>query len=71
MGSSIVQSIIFDKNKYTVEKAKKWLKSHGYKYGDVDEKQHHIRFRQVEPGKFKYFRTKEIADGIKLILGFE
>jgi len=71
MASSTVQSIIFDRRKYTVEKAKNWLKKHGYKYGDVDKKTNHIRFRQVPPGTFKYFRTKEISDGIKLILGFK
>lgn len=58
------QSIHFAKagNKpWTVAEAKAWLKDYGYKYGDVDEKENYINFRQADPKHFKEksFRNPE------------
>lgn len=68
MGGKI-QSIIFDRKKWTLERAKKWLDKHFYR-DDPDIKENHYRFRQIEPNKFKSFRTMDIGDGISFILGF-
>lgn len=66
-----IQSVIFEKKKWTVEKAKKWLKLHKFKYGDIDEKEKIIRFRQIDPSKFKKFKTHKIKDkNITLVFGF-
>jgi hypothetical protein len=63
-----VQSIIFDKDKFSLNKAKDWLKNHNYKT-DVDEKENTYRFRQNEPN-YKSYSTKEITSGIKMIFGY-
>ena len=57
------QSIIFNKKKWSVAEAKKWLKDNGYKFGDVDTTDNYHRFRQYEPGK--NVRTKTISFGTK------
>ena len=44
-----IQSMLFKRPKWTVKKAKEWLSKNGYKYDDVDEKEEHLRFRQVSP----------------------
>jgi len=70
-----VQSVLFEKEKFTLQKAKDWLKKHNYKltfYGKgVDETKNMYRFRQVAPTRFdkKSYRIKELGDGVKLVLG--
>lgn len=77
MGEYVLQSILFDKDKYTIQDAKKWLKENKYKYGKVDEKEENLRFRQQDPSKvedagYTEYRTKLIGDGnIKLILAYK
>ena len=69
--SSIVQTIIFPKEFWTMSKAKAWLKKHKFKYGKVDEKVNTLRFRQVNPefiGKETY-RTIKFGDKIKAVIG--
>ena len=73
----IVQSITFDKDKWTTPKAKKWLKEHQYKTPAVDKKENVLRFRQIEPDYaekegFTEYRTKDLEDsGISLILAYK
>lgn len=64
------QSILFDKEHFTLEQAKKWLKDHDYKT-DVDEKPDTYRFRQRDPKDFQEgsMRTIQIKTGIKMIVG--
>jgi len=66
-----IQSIIFDKDKFTKEEAKKWLKDHDYTSGKVDEPEdgNTLRFRQRDPEDYDKFRTIEITDGVKAIYG--
>jgi hypothetical protein len=45
------QSIIFPKDKYTVEEARKWLKNHGKSHGKVDTTDNYHRFRQFDPSE--------------------
>lgn len=69
MLKSDVQSIIFNKNYWNLNGSINWLKQHGYKY-EVDEKEHFYRFRQHNPYIFKRFITKDLHNGIELIIGY-
>jgi len=68
----ITQSVVFDKSlKWTILKAKAWLKHHGYHYDSVDNKPTQLRFRQYNPEDFhnRYFITKKLKrDGVMLII---
>lgn len=81
---SSVQSVLFDKSRWSVAKAKEWLKKHDFKYGDVDEKPNVLRFRQIEPsqmtkdhyaiipfGKVKgdHFSIGDVSTGIMATIG--
>lgn len=76
-GSGIVQSIVFDKSKYNVRSARKWLKENQYEDNGVDRKENTLRFRQKDPTMvesegFTEYRTKPIGDGsIKLVLAYK
>lgn len=61
-----IQSLIFDKKKWTLTAAKKWLKARGYKT-DVDEKENTWRFRQIEPNKRHEYRTIDFGRGISAV----
>ena len=69
------QSVLLDKDYFTKNQAKAWIRKHDFKltfYGkEVEETENFYRFRQMAPGRFKKNRyvAKEIADGVKLVLG--
>jgi len=69
--STDVQTVIFDKDKFNLDRAKKWLKTHDFKVPAVDETDDSFRFRQKEPGTFKEesFRTIELTEGVKSVIG--
>lgn len=71
--SSKIQSILFDRNRWTVTAAKKWLKDHKKAFPKVDTTEDFFRFRQSPPFNFKAgsFRTITLSrsDGIKAIVG--
>lgn len=73
----VVQSITFDKDKWTTPKAKKWLKEKEYKVPSVDKKENVLRFRQIEPDYaekqgFTEYRTKDLDNsGISLIIAYK
>ena len=46
-GESEIQSIVFNKDKWTKRKAINWLKKHNYEGLDCDEKENTLRFRQT------------------------
>lgn len=68
--SQNVQTILFDKSKFSPVEAKAWLKKEGYKTG-LDEGVTVYRFRQQDPYKFnqKSFKGKKIAKGITMVMG--
>lgn len=71
-----IQSILFDKDLYTIEQAIKFLKKHNFVHNKIDIKDQYIRFRQIDPDiikkiGFKKFMTKEINKGIKFIIGYK
>lgn len=49
--STSAQSIIFPKDKFTVERARKWLGAHGKHSGKVDSTENFHRFRQFDPSE--------------------
>jgi hypothetical protein len=66
--SSSVQSLLFDKHRYTERAAKQWAKDHGLRYGSVDTTEHYHRLRQFEPQYGQPCRTIEFGHGIKAVI---
>lgn len=66
-----VQSVIFPKSKWTISESRAWLRSHKYMGLDVDIKPNFLRFRQVDPSKYKKYRTTKLPDGIELVVGYQ
>jgi hypothetical protein len=72
----LVQSVLFDKSKFSLHLSKEWLKHHHYKHLDVDEKPNTWRFRQVSPKDAKKqgytnFKTKKLEkSGVSLVLAY-
>jgi len=68
-----IQSVIFDRSKWTVKEAKAWLKEHKKKAPAADTTADYHRFRQAPPGHFQKstFRTIPLgakAKGIKAVI---
>jgi hypothetical protein len=55
--ASEVQSVIFDKLKWTAAAAQGWLRDHGFISPKVDEGATFWRFRQQDPRRYREFRT--------------
>lgn len=55
-----IQSILFDRNFWTLRQAMHYLRDRDYRYDKVDMKDEYYRFRQVEPIGFTYYFTKSI-----------
>ncbi|MFA5154131.1 MAG: DUF5661 family protein, partial [Clostridia bacterium] len=68
--STTIQSIIFDKDKFTKGQSIKWLAKNDYKTA-VHVTDDYYRYRQIEPSEFNKdtFRTIELDKGIKAIVG--
>lgn len=77
LSNSKVQSVIFRKDKWTPAKATKWLSKHNYANKGLDEKDEHLRFRQLNPDYirrqgYKRFITKPLSDsGVSLIIAYK
>jgi hypothetical protein len=54
---SEVQSVLFEKARWTLEGARSWLRDHGFRFGDLEETDEYYRFRQAPPGQYGEFRT--------------
>jgi hypothetical protein len=73
----VVQSVIFDKDKYNIVEARRWLVRNGHFVTPVDSKGEFYRFRQLRPEVvdkmgFTEYRTKELGDGsVKLVLVYK
>lgn len=70
-----IQTLIFDKSKYSKDKAEKFIKKHGYKNLGVDEKEDTFRYRQIDPDELKKeypnFRTIHLGKKIKAVVGYK
>ncbi len=67
-----IQSVLFDKNYFTLSQAKKWLEKHEFDNTEAeDEKELTYRFRQIHPSKFTKdgFRTIKLTEGVKAVVG--
>lgn len=64
-----IQTLIFDKDSFDAEKAKKWAEDHKFKSAKVDETGSSFRLRQLNPGRFKTMRTITLTDGVKAVVG--
>jgi hypothetical protein len=74
--SSKIQAVLFDKNVYSISKALKWLKKHGFNPFKVDITLNLLRFRMIDPNKLKnegysIFRNKKINEDISYIIAYK
>lgn len=67
----LIHTIAFDKDKWTCDSARKWLKENNYKaIKPVHKTANYLRYRLRDPELFKSFVTKKIEDkGINIIFG--
>ena len=63
-----VQSVIINKDKFTKREANKWIKDNKYINKKVDITKNYYRFRQFTPKKGDKYRTKDLKNGVKLVL---
>lgn len=61
-GKSEVQSVLFDKDSWTKEEAKAWLKENDYSSSKSDESDNYYHFTQHDPGKYDSIRTGKPGD---------
>jgi hypothetical protein len=66
-----VQTLIFDREVFNKTEAKRWAKENDFSATKVDETRDSYRIRQKDPRRFKKtgFRTIELADGVKAVVG--
>lgn len=64
---SRVQSLRFDKEKFSRSEAVSWAKSHGFKYNDVEETENQFRLRQFDPDKcLRSGGMTELTSGVSI-----
>jgi len=71
-----VQSIVFNKDKISLNEAIEWVVSHKDKVKKIDETETQWRFRQIEPSYLKRlgyteYRTKPLNDTVALIIAYK
>ena len=64
-----VQSLVFDRKRFSASAARSWAATHGFKAPATDPKPTTLRLRQAPPSNFAKttFRTKAIAKGVKIV----
>ena len=73
----IVQSVIFDKDKFNDKGARKWLKKHNYIWNHkLDERANTLRYRQIDPEiiekkGYKNYHNKDLGNGIILCISYK
>lgn len=68
-----VQSILFDKKKWTCNKARIWMTKHKHKpikRVDKTYSKNFLRYRLQDPKKFKNFSSKKLPNGVQLVFGW-
>ncbi len=68
---SEIQSILFDRNIWTLKEARRWLKEHDFQYRIYERTKNYYRFPQLPVENFERFRIKDFGKGIKAVIGFE
>lgn len=67
-----VQTLVFMKDKFTLQKATEWAGDFGYKADKVDENEESFRLIQRDAGDFnaeEQFKTMELASGVDAVIG--
>jgi hypothetical protein len=66
-----IQSILFDKRRWTVPAAIAWLDSHNHLHYKVDITKNKLRFRQYPPKRDEHYRIIKLGlSGIEFVLGY-
>ncbi len=65
---SKVQSLLFDRARWTPSTAKTWARGHGYKSGKVHVTDNYVRLRQFAPVARTQKRTISFGSGIKAVI---
>ena len=68
---SILHAILFEKSKFSLNDAKKWLESHNYKYIHNRDTKNIHRFRIKEQIKGYKFFTKNFNNGVELVFMYK
>ena len=67
-----IQAVLFDKNKWTRNQAKEWLKKHNYHSISNRTTQTFYRFRIIEPNYTKYiYRIQHNPHNISFIMQYK
>lgn len=74
--SSKVQSVLLNKDKFTIRQAIDWIIEHNYVFKKIDVTDNYYRFRQISPvtlkkEKYVNYINKQIADGIMLVIAYK
>lgn len=66
-----LQTILFDTSLYSLGRAKKWIRSHGYKLSHRNKQPELLgnrwRFRQADKSKHGGYYSKKIEEGITMV----
>lgn len=62
-----LQSILFDKHKFSKDEAQEWMKRNDKPMHKIDITDKHIRFRQAPPKRGAKYYMKHIDDGVEFI----
>lgn len=68
---NILHAILFPKDKYSLNDAKKWLETHNYNYIHNRQTKNIWRFRIKEQIKGYNFFTKILSNGVELIFMYK
>jgi hypothetical protein len=63
-----IESLLFSRPEWTMDRAQEWAKAHGYRYSDVDLKPRYIHLRQRRPINGKQKRTIDFGKGIRAVI---
>jgi len=73
--SSIIQSICFPRDKFSIRQALKWITQHNFKITKVDVSKSLYRIRQYDPDELKQkgydkYYVKVLNNGIEFVIAF-
>lgn len=68
--STTVQTLIFDRERFDRNSAKKWARDHDFRDDKVDVTNNSIRLRQFSPGQCRdrSFRTISLTTGVQAVI---
>ena len=67
LSGGTLQSIIFDKTKFSKDEAEEWMEHNDKPVHKIDITSKHIRFRQAPPKRGAKYYIKHIEDGVEFI----